>query len=235
MDGAKRSQEFKHLIYRSNPDPELRLEILATDGRAVRRLAALPHRLVFQEFEDTHTAAALVRAIEDALTHNLAVGYSLLKDEPVVAFVHTGDHLNPGWMTARLDDEILRLPKLRLLISDTPQLRLVGGATTNGRVLRALLEQRGSEFAESPLAFDITKHLVQWRLNTTVAEVVVQREPTRPALRTDRRIQQDFVVEDIDTKATLEYMVEFDRELFCLPRDWLIVPLKAEVTHDATD
>lgn len=233
MEGAKRSQDFKHLIYRTSPDPEVRLEILATDGRTIRRLASLPHRLVFQEFEDTHTAAALIRSIEDALTHDLAMGYSLLRDEPTVAFVHTGDHLNPGWMTARMNDEVLRLPKLRLLISDSPQLRLVGGATSNNRVLRAVLEQRGTEFAESPAAFDITKHLVQWRLMVG-AKTTVQCEPTRPALRADRRIQQDFLVEDVDTKTSLEYMVEFDRELFCLPRDWLIIPLKAEVTHDAT-
>ena len=68
MSKALRSADFKHLLWRRHPDANWwksgRPEIIATDGREVRRLSSQHQHIAFQAFEDSRAAHDIASKIE---------------------------------------------------------------------------------------------------------------------------------------------------------------------------
>lgn len=246
---ARRSEEFKHFIchrYIENDDGPTR-EIFATDGCRIRRLGVFAQHISFQDFESTEIAAALVAAIEDPTAQKHATGYRLLRNEATVGMVHTADHLNPGWLTFPIDAAPLRLPKLRLQVAEAPALRLVGGMSVTEGFVTAVLEQRGNRYAQANAnaLFNIIHHIKGWSvtqdisdLQATLADGVSSDTKSWETLtgigsprHTEERLSQTFQLgstKDLMTDS-FRVLLELDRELFCLPREWLTFSLTLEL------
>jgi len=248
MARSSRSGNFKHFICHRYDEAEdgLAQEIFATDGSRIRRLGVYTQHISFQDFESTEIAAALVAAIEDPRAQKRATGYRLLKDEATVGMVHTAEHLNPGWLTFPIDETPLRLPRLRLQAAEAPTLRLVGGMSVGGDFVTAVLEQRGQRFAQSNEYFNILEHIKGWSvrqdssdLRPTVADSIASdfeaNWETLPGIGSavcqDEQLSQTFQLVSTSGLATESFslLLEFDRELFCLPREWLTFSISLEL------
>ena len=146
------SERFKHFIWKRHPHAKswnnALPEVIATDGRLVRRLVSQPQYIYFQVFSDTGTAQTVAERVENSVSQGVALlGYSMFADNAAVAILHTGDANEPGWVAfphRRLDAS--QIPTMPIRVADEPKLRLVGGAniawSSGKRVIHAALEQR---------------------------------------------------------------------------------------------
>jgi hypothetical protein len=201
-------------------------------------------QLTIQQFIDERTAEAIVSAVGSHSSDDIGMlGYSMFGDADALAIVHTGDELTPGWLAfpyANVRGRPSGIPTMPLLIDDIPTMRLCGGAQLCWRdcqlMLDVAVEQRGDfndEFGEPP---DVLDRLVGWRLQTTVLKegrAKPVRLPSKGAplggirRSSKRRVEASFEIDSAlfkqmekseDLKAW--FVLDFDRELFCLPSEW---------------
>lgn len=255
----RRAHDFKHFLWRCHAHRAAingcLPEILATDGGVVRRLASMGTQIVFQEFEESRTASALVERIEGSVTPGLAlVGYAMFEDREAVAILHTGRGANPGWLafpdmgrTAQMLDEST-LPDV---VAQTPRLRLVTGARLSWKrrnfIVHAALEQRGSRFAASPAAFHILEHLESWTIEAAVdrrgvSERIDLLEPQADLTHrhlSPTRAEATFAIDTSvyrdarQRDATFWFRLTFDRNLFCLPEEWRHIWIEVQIQEPA--
>lgn len=234
-------------MWRRHPDPSwwdgYRPEILATDGREVRRMTSQHQHIAFQAFEDVPSARDIASKIEASVAQGVALmGYSMFSQHQAVAILHTADGLDPGWVAfPHLRTTASTTPTLPMSVADLPKLRVVGGAEVrwSGKelTLDAALEQRGDRFAQGPFAFNIIHHVKSWEIRGTTSREVGPAKPLRLMRRGataeiqrihDLRLAGRFPLDPViwrefedDPTFRLWFVVTFDRELFCLPDDWL--------------
>lgn len=240
----KNADRFKHFMWRRHNDrnawQNYRPELVATDGALVRRLVSQPQHIVFQAFRDAETSRRVISRIENGMGRGVAMlGYSMFSNEEFVAILHTAEGSGPGWIAFPFETNKVHFPTLPLSAADQPSLRLVGGATIDDEggkpVLTAALEQRGERFKNSEFAFNLLDHVVDWKIQARVGNGDSARplrmvlddklEPVRTdALRMQVTTPLDPVLlREFKTDNDLEFFFEvlFDRELMCLPEDWL--------------
>ena len=254
---AQHSADFKHLLWRRHPDPawwdSSRPEILATDGRIVRRLTSQHQHIAYQAFQDTDAATDIASKIEASVAEGVALmGYSMFAQHDAVAILHTADGLAPGWVAfPHKRTSSSTVPTLPLHVAEMPKLRLVGGAElkwSGGELLiDAVLEQRGDRFAKGPFAFNILEHVQTWELRGQVRSVDGAARPLRLVRRDadseirrahDLRLAARFPIDtaiwrEFESDSSLEiwFVVAFDRELLCLPDDWLRFWMQVELVR----
>jgi hypothetical protein len=226
-------------------------EILATNGRMVRRMVAEKGKLTFQQFVDERTAEAIVKAVESHSTDGVGMmGYSMFTDADALAIVHTGDELTPGWLAfpyANVRGRPSGIPTMPLIIDDIPTIRLCGGAQLGWRDCQLTLDvaieqrgeldgQRGDTDEQTGEPFDVLDRLVGWRLETTVLKqgrahpVRLPSQKASPAgirRSSKQRVEASFVIDSslfkqMEKREGLKawFVLDFDRQLFCLPSDW---------------
>ena len=222
-------------------------EVLATDGVSVRRMASQAGQIVYQHFHDAQTASTLVERIESSVTPGVVLqGYSVFDEQESVAILNTGTSQSPGWL-AFPDVRTVSgapaftghfSPTLPVRIASQPKLRLVTGASVAWEhrrlVIKAALEQRGSEFLRSEHAFFALDHMSVWTMHAVhhqggrprqieLGTASPQREPQRVHAQ---RMEATFEIEPYLYKefrrlsGQLWFEVSFDQELFCLPQGW---------------
>lgn len=242
---AKRSADFKHLLWRRHPDRTswegCRPEVLATDGRQVRRLTSQHQHIAVQVFEDRDSARDITQKIETSVSQGVALmGYSMFNEHSAVAILHTADGLEPGWVAfPHKRTTSSTVPTLPIRVADMPKLRLVGGADLGwaggDMVLEAALEQRGESFALSPFGFNIIPHIEEWEvwgrvgLDEQAKPLRIVKKRAEPEIHraSETRLVGRFPIDPIiwrefedDPTFKIWFIVRFDRELFCLPEDW---------------
>lgn len=249
-----RPEDYKHLLWRRHPDSRsfegCRPEIIASDGAHVRRLVSQHQHISFQAFEDRDAARDVTQKIEASVASGVALlGYSMFNQHEAVAILHTADGLEPGWVAfphRRSSDS--SVPTLPMRVADLPKLRLIGGAEVNrsgGELqLEGILEQRGSAFLESDDAFSIIDHIKNWEVWGRVGRgdeaknLRLMKRKAEPEIGKsgDLRLAGRFVLDEViwgefenrpDFKVW--FVVNFDRELFCLPDEWLRFWLQVEL------
>lgn len=249
----KRSQNFKHLVWKRHIDSKAwegaLPEVIATDGRMVRRLISESHLIYFQEFEDASTGRVVQERVEASVDEGVALlGYSMFTDVETVAILHTGDELEAGWIALPFTQKSRsKIPTMPIRVAAIPKARLIGGATVrwekSNRIIGAALEQRGSTFLDSEHAFNLIEHITHWELRATAGpegrevRLVKSAEP-HSLKRTDEfRVEGTFDVDDVilrefrdDPTLKVWFVVTFDRELFCLPEDWLTFWLHVDLS-----
>lgn len=196
----------------------------------------------FQAFVDRGAGADIANKVEASVAQGVALmGYSMFAQHEAVAILHTANDLDPGWVAfphKRTSSSVV--PTLPLAVADVPKLRIVGGAeaswASGATVVDAVLEQRGSRFAASSFAFNMIEHVRAWEIRGQVgrpgdakelrlvpkgAEVNIKRT-------NDTRLAARFPIDSViwnefrhDPTFKLWFVVSFDRELLCLPDDWL--------------
>jgi hypothetical protein len=250
----KRPEDFKHLLWRQHPDSAswdgCRPELIATDGRVVRRLSSQHQHIAFQAFEDAESAREIASKIEASVSKGVALlGYSMFAKNEAVAILHTASGLEPGWVAyPHKKSSSSTVPTLPLRVAEMPKLRLVGGADTSwseGKLhLECALEQRGQTFAESEHAFNIVDHIKEWEVwgrtgrGDDAKKLRLVNKHAEPKIRRvgDRRLDGTFPIDEVIWREfedapgfRLWFLVQFDRELFCLPDDWLQFSLHVEI------
>ena len=254
----ERAGDFKHSLWRLRPRADALHgglpELLATDGANVRRLQCQPRQLIFQAFQDAPTARSLIQRVESCVEPGVAlVGYSMFEERGAVSILHTGQDLGPGWLAfpdqRPLLEEGGRYDTLPLDVDERPRLRLIAGAHVlwerRELVVAGALEQRGSRFASGPHAFHLLEHLTHWRLEAISykrgerrrVELAKTGEP-RGAVRkvSPQRVEASFVIEPMiyqqlaQLQARAWFELRFDRELFCLPREWATFWLSVDLS-----
>jgi hypothetical protein len=249
-----RPEDFKHLLWRRHPDSGswdgCRPELIATDGREVRRLSSQPQHIAFQVFEDEPSARDITHKIEASVAQGVALlGYSMFARNDAVAILHTAPGLEPGWVAfPHKRSTSSTVPTLPMRVADLPKLRLVGGAElgwARGKPhLECALEQRGTSFIESDFGFNIIDHIKGWEIRGRVGrgedakKVRMVRKNAEPKIRrvNDLRLAAQFPLDEVmwhefgrEPGFKLWFLVQFDRELFCLPDDWLQFWLHVEI------
>lgn len=245
-----RPEQFKHLLWRRHPDPTswdgCRPEILATDGRIVRRLASLQQHIAFQAFAHETSAQDIVHKIETSVAHGVALlGYSMFSGNEAVAILHTAPNLDPGWVAfPHRKSTSSTIPTLPIAIANLPKLRLVGGAEivwSQGKPhLDAALEQRGTAFRESEHAFNIIDHVKGWEVVARHGDRDLRVLPKRAEPEIQRasefRLTGRFPFDELIWREfsgqagfRIFFVLRFDRELFCLPEDWLKFWMEIEI------
>lgn len=246
-------EDFKHLLWRRHPDSAshggFRPEILATDGRTVRRLSSQHQYISYQEFEDRNSAEQIASKIETSVMQGVALlGYSMFTDHEALAILHTASGLEPGWVAfPHKRSQSSAVPTLPMSVADVPKLRLVGGASTKyehrGHVLKGALEQRGGTFLNSRYAFNILDHVETWSIAGRVGrepakEIRLQLKKTEPTLKrvSEFRLEGTFELDEAlftafkdDPSFRVWFIVQFSKDLFCLPGDWLRFWLHVEL------
>lgn len=238
------ADRFKHFMWRRHEDrtawDNYRPEIVATDGAVVRRLVSQPQHVVFQSFRDSETSMRVISRIEQGIGRGVAMlGYSMFADEEFVAILHTGEELNAGWLAFPFETSKVNFPTLPLSAANHPSLRLVGGATITDEggtpVVTAALEQRGERFKNSEFAFNILDHVTDWKIQAQVGTGadakklrMVAKDKLEPRRIDDLRMQVTTRIDPVllrefkeENDLNFYFEILFDRELMCLPEDWL--------------
>ena len=256
MSKIERTDQFKHMVWRRHPDAgwldECRPELVASNGNRVRRLSSQQGYIAFQVFDDSRSGREIVEKVEASVSRGVGLmGYSMFSSHPAVAILHTSEGLKPGWVAyPHQRAEPSAVPTLPLHVANMPQLRLVGGAdvkwVSGSMVMDCLLEQRGDRFAKSEHGFNITAHICDWEMRGQVG-----RGENRRALRLARRgadsvirrtsetqLAARFQLDELawneyqnDDSLEVWFIISFDRELMCLPEDWLRFPVRIEFTR----
>ncbi len=251
VDRIKSPEEFKHFVWRRHDDIKAlggyRSEIVTSNGTDVRRIIAQPFQITFQQFTDIEASMRIINRIEGGMGKGVAMlGYSMFSSETSVAVLHTGQHLNPGWIAFPFGDTQGRFPTMPLSSIEVPTLRLVGGATlvTEGTpTLRAALEQRGTSFQQQDYAFNLLSHIESWEIHARIGD-----DDTRPIRLVDakkqssltrpdsNRVAMDFFLDPVifrefkdDKRLQIFHQIKFDREFLCLPEDWLTFSFRIEL------
>lgn len=248
----KFSQNFKHLVWKRHLDSKAwdgaLPEVVATDGHTVRRLVSESQLIYFQEFDDPHTGKVVQERVEASVEEGIALlGYSMFTEVETVAILHTGEALEAGWIAFPFTQKSRsKIPTMPIRVASNPKARLVGGASvrwdSSNRIIKAALEQRGQSFLESQNAFNLIEHITHWELRAQVGSenreirLVDSAEP-RDLVRPEQfRVEGTFDVDDVilrefrdDPTLKIWFVITFDRELFCLPEDWLTFWLQVEL------
>ncbi len=227
-------------------------EILATDGRALRRLLSQERQLVFQQFEDQGAAASLMERVEGSVSPGVALaGYSMFKDHDALAILHTGQGQAPGWLAfpdAARGQVRWDKPTLPARASDLPRARLVAGAGVFWRqrrmVIHVAFEERGEPQRDARgLPLTLLDHIEQVSLHALItrqgqlrALELTDPEPLSALTRVRAdRAELSFIVEpaiyrefkQLDGRIWIKAL--FDRSLFCLPAAWRAAWLTADL------
>ncbi len=244
MGKQKDSDRFKHFMWRRHEDRNAwktyRPEIVATDGAVVRRLVSQPQHIVFQSFRDAETSMRVISRIEQGIGRGVAMlGYSMFSDEEFVAILHTGEGFGSGWLAFPFETSKVNFPTLPLSAANHPSLRLVGGANITNEggtpIITAALEQRGERFKASEFAFNILEHVADWKIRARLGNGadaktlrIISSEELAPQRVEEFRLQvtarlDPVILREFEGENELEFFFEvlFDRELMCLPEDWL--------------
>lgn len=241
-----RPEDFKHLLWRRHADSNwwdgCRPELIGTDGRVVRRLCSQHRHIAFQAFEDVESALEITNKIEASVAQGVALlGYSMFAQNDAVAILHTASGLEPGWVAfPHKKSSASTVPTLPMRVAELPKLRLVGGAELTHRdgtlTLEAALEQRGQSFAASEHSFNIVEHIKGWEIRGMVGRgeearqlrLVNKGAEAEIKRADDQRLTGRFPLNEAiwkefqeDSSFRVWFLVQFDRELFCLPDDWL--------------
>lgn len=238
----QRSAKFKHLLWRRHRDDAwlhgCRPEILASDGQQVRRLTSQPQHIALQTLNDEPSAIQTAQKIEASVSQGVALmGYSMFDHHDAVAILHTAPDLEPGWVAfphRRTSNSLV--PTLPHAVADAPTIRLACAAALKwhkGKLhIAGLIEQREDEGVGN---FNLAAHVREWSVSAWCGAAGEARElsicrdvytiaepPTGGALR------HIFLVDEVvwrmyeaDPSLTVWFTLRFDRELFCLPDDWL--------------
>lgn len=243
----KRSGDFKHFIWRRHEDRNapggFRPELIATDGSQIRRLISQPQHIVYQTFQDPDAARRVISRIEQGVGHGVPMlGYSMFADEPMVAILHTASGTKPGWLAFPFNKTRVGFPTLSLSSADQPSLRLVGGAALRSDApprISLALEQRGERFSRTDLAFSILEHVVGVKARLLKGEDDQPGEllDCETILENSDRLRIRLNISDAlartirhQSDVELSIVVQFDRELMCLPSDWLSYGFRVAVT-----
>ncbi|MBA2663179.1 MAG: hypothetical protein H0U74_12880 [Bradymonadaceae bacterium] len=250
--------DYQHFLWRRHINPDVLRgflpEIIATDGRHVRRMLSLEQQIVFQEFDDSPIARPIIQRVESGVAHGAGlVGYSMLADEQSMAILHTGDRNEPGWLAFPDNQRAIpnRMPTLPLRVTDLPKLRIVAGASIQWDQremhLYGALEQRGSLARDLSAPTFPLDHIIEWNLQATVVRdnrlqeiklcrstkprdglVRVSSERVEACFGLDAQLYREF---SQNSSLRLWFIVRVDRGLFCLPDQWnqFWISVKAEV------
>jgi hypothetical protein len=243
-----RSEDFRYFLWRrhhqSNALDGFVPELLATDGRTVRRMIADRAQLAFQQFECRRTAQAIVDSVESHSTRGVGIcGYSMYAHAEALAIVHTGEKLDAGWLAfpyaSSVNGRPAGIPTLPVYLNETPTVRLCGGAHLHWRHCRLVLEvaiEQCFEGDDAPLQADLLDHLASWRVRTTVLEngrakpvrlparqhsEVEIRRPSATRAEASFEIDANLYRQLVDNHELSAWLLlDFDRRLFCLPPEW---------------
>ena len=211
------------------------VEILATDGDVLRRVAMGERQIYIQETRGP-LAAGLVSHIEEGLHRGQAlVGYSNLEGEGDVCLRITGAEGEPGWLAFR-DTRGVKKSMLRAL-DDLPRRRLVAGASPRWRpgrkyFLYVAMEERGADVLPGLLASQVEE--VEVALTRKIdGRRQLRRLPEAPWVAERFRRESD---EKVDCRIPLKdqtfnsllsapeaefwLRVRFSQEVLCLPKAW---------------
>lgn len=242
------AEAFRHFLWRRHHQKSTLNgfvpELLASDGRVVRRMLVEDSALVFQQFDDPATSETIVGSVESRSSSEASIlGYSLFAQTDAVAIMHTGGGAEPGWIAFPCPTTHGRpeaIPTLPLTVDETPRRRIAGGARLRwkGRklVLEAALEERVEAEMDDPIEVSLLDHLVGWQFDATVdkdgrakpVRLAKSNQPADGILRTgERRAEACFVIDPtmhnrLGDRDGLRawFSLRFDRGLFCLPQDW---------------
>lgn len=243
-----RSEDFKHFLWRRHWQAAALNgfvpELLATDGRTVRRMVSERNQLTFQQFDDVRTAEAIIASVDSRSEGGVGMlGYSMFSDSDALGILHTGSQLDPGWLAfpyVACGGRPAGIPTMPLAIDEIPTVRLCAGTQLRWKdcqlVLEVAVEQRGEETEEFGEHIEVLDHLVGWQFHTTVPKLGRAKQVRLPSdndpvdgiRRTSpNRAEATFGVDaqlynqlaDSDGLTAWITLV-FDRRLFCLPSDW---------------
>ena len=237
--------DLPFLLWRTHrgPDGQRFPEVIATDGRTIRRVGTLDRQIYLQIFEAEDAARTLVTRIEAGLKRQHAViGYSMMQGDDPVAIRVTGSPGDPGWLA--FPDRGALPPELRpadarttlpALARDLPQRRLVAGASTrrghNTLTLLCAIEERGSAPGLAILPHLSAITLVATRPDAGApAELSLGRRPPQPSTQThasDHRLDLHFELPNLpaaellaDPAVRFWLRIELSQTLLCLPARW---------------
>ncbi len=239
------AEDFKHFLWRRHRRTDALdgfvPEVLATDGRVVRRMSVDARQLTFQQFEDQRTAECIVNSVESNSSSAVGMlGYSMFSNAEALAILHSGGDLDAGWLAFPCpvgSGRPAAIPTMPIRLDDIPTLRLCGGAQVRWRdcnlVFEAAVEQRDSGVDER---VDLLDHLIGWQVRTTVSRdgiarpsrLVADKQALDGIRRTGGgRAEASFrldaaAYQRLDSPGDVRawFVLEFDRRLFCLPPGW---------------
>lgn len=246
----QRSAKFTHLLWRRHPDPRwlhgCRPEIVASDGQQVRRLSSQVNSLALQTLTDEQAALETARKIEASVSQGVALmGYAMFEQHDAVAILHTAPGLEPGWVAfPHRRTPASLMPTLPTTISDSPTIRLACTAELKWRsgklTLDGLLESRSDDGAAAEV--NLAAHVREWSVSGRVIdggeprELLICRETFEVMTPTLGALQHSFVIDEpiwreyeTDPSFSVWFTLRFDRELFCLPDDWLRLWAQAQI------
>jgi hypothetical protein len=226
-------------------------EVIATDGRLVRRMVCYDRQMLFQEFNDTLIAEPIVERIEGGVTPGIGLlGYSMLPDMDSIAILQTGAVDSPSWLAypdqGRLPTQ--HAPTIPMRVASYPKIRLSASSTVlrlTGKTLGIRIALR--EFNDSPgsLPGRLLDHVATCRLQ---ASFTFDQQLEHMPLCATHRTRQDFYASSDDCLEThfeiepffyqqyallpdfqLWIVLTFDNRLFCLPDRWNHFPLAVSV------
>jgi hypothetical protein len=241
-------QDFRYFLWRRLARPGALNgfvpEILASDGRRVRRMYVGDRVHTMQQYEDRLGAEAIAEMVESRAPRGAGLrGYSIFSDADALAIWHTGGRGDSAWVAFPFAD----MPGRAAMLAASPEygdhvprLRLCGGArlrwASGQLLLEAAIEQRSDGFRDEPGSPDLMDYLVGWRLETTV-ENAGQVKPARLAARGEpldgirrasgRRVESSWILnasmhQKLRGRRSLKawFVLTFDTRLFCLPDPW---------------
>lgn len=242
------SQAFRYFLWRQRPlSHALRgfvPEILASDGRRVRRIHVGDRFLSMQEYDDRKSADAIAQMVQERGTSRVGLrGYAMYSEHESVAIWNYEGQADPAWVAFPFSDFPGRAAVLGQLpgyADGVARLRLCGGARlrwVSGRLLfEAAIEQRSDGFDDDPRTQDLMDHLVDIRLETTIdkdGEARPIRLIGRDVAATEiqrtsaRRVEAAWALnaalyEQFRDNRSLRawFVLTFDTSLFCLPDPW---------------
>lgn len=219
-------------------------ELLATDGRRVRRIFAGDRYLSMQEYDDAKSALEIAEMVEGRGSVGAGLrGYSMYAEHDSVAIWNYANSAEPAWVAvpfAKWSERAAFLAQLPGYGEGVARLRLCGGARlrwVSGRLMfEAALEQRNDGFYDDKTTQDLMDHLVDIRLETTIEKggaVAPIRLVGRNILggeiqRTGpRRVETAWefnsaIYEQFRDEPSLRawFVLTFDTSLFCVPQPW---------------
>lgn len=240
------SRAFDHFVWRRHRQASALYgfvpELLATDGRIVRRVVADDSGLVIQQFEDERTGAAIVEAVEsNCADAEGLVGYSVFSECASLTIMHTGQRAERAWLAypgEAVEGRPRIMPTLPMNLSDVPTARLSGAAQLEwidcNLMLDAHLSQApdaaGGELpslAEHLASLEVRACVERRGESCEVALVEREREGDDIAVERAGHARARFAVDEVvfeqltrDDEASAWMVVTVDRSLVCLPRQW---------------
>lgn len=228
-------------------------EVIATNGRLLRRMICHDRQILFQEFEDPLIAQPIIDRIEGGADPGVAlVGYSMLDDSNDLAILQTGTQDQPGWLAfpdmGRLPSQ--NAPTLPIRVVNYPKTRLVTSALVRWErrtpVLHVTLEEHNEEAGLASTR--LLGHLERLALKATFT--LGENQQHLRLCKTERTREElfcpapgrleaifeldDFLYGQFATRPGFQMWLlpTFDRSLFCLPDRWNQFPIRVDPLRD---